>query len=148
MEIGLLEGTLPPTPETIHTASCGPALFNPCGITCSLTGTVYIADTGHHRICKLHAGVLTVLAGSGARGYADGAGLDAMFSHPCGLATDTEGNIFVADCGNQRIRQISPEGVVITIAGGRCAHSCACRTPRSTHTLASLPCTDHPQPPS
>ncbi|KAL3904642.1 MAG: hypothetical protein SGPRY_011209 [Prymnesium sp.] len=140
MEIGLLEGTLPPTPETIHTASCGPALFNPCGITCSLTGTVYIADTGHHRICKLHAGVLTVLAGSGARGYADGAGLDAMFSHPCGLATDTEGNIFVADCGNQRIRQISPEGVVITIAGGRCSGVASYRDGPGRHASFYNPC--------
>ena len=121
--IEVLGGTMPPTPESIHSAECGAALFNPCGIACSLDGKVYIADTGHHRICMLKDNVLSVLAGSGARGWADGRGQEAMFAHPCGLAIDTEGTLFVADCGNKRIRQISPDGTVTTIAGsGMAAH--------------------------
>ena len=121
--VEVLPGTLPPTPELIHSSECGAALFNPCGIATSLDGRVYIADTGHHRICVLQDEKLSVLAGSGARGWADGRGQEAMFAHPCGLAIDPEGNLFVADCGNQRIRQISPDGTVSTIAGsGVAAH--------------------------
>lgn len=65
----------------------------------------------------LKDGVLSVLAGSGARGCNDGRGTEAMFAHPCGLTVSPEGTVFVADCGNHRIRQISPDGDVTTLAG-------------------------------
>ena len=69
--IEVLDGTLPPSPETVHLPGCGTALFNPCGLAVGADGCTYIADTGHHRICKLQEGVLSVLAGSGARGCWD-----------------------------------------------------------------------------
>ena len=94
--IEVLEGTMPPSPEAVHLGGdCGAALFNPCGLAVGADGHTYIADTGHHRICKLADGVLTVLAGSGARGCWDGVGQEAMFAHPCGLAISPEGMIFV-----------------------------------------------------
>lgn len=65
----------------------------------------------------LKDGKLSVLAGTGARGCNDGKGSEAMFAHPCGLAVSPEGTVFVADCGNHRIRQISPDGDVTTLAG-------------------------------
>jgi len=121
--LNVLTGTLPPSPEIMHTAASGVALFNPCGLAVTPDGRVFIADTGHHRICMLVDGVLSVLAGSGARGCADGHGAAAMFAHPCGLAISPEGYLFVADCGNHRIRQVSPDGEVSTIAGsGQPAH--------------------------
>uniref|UniRef100_A0A6U5EUN1 BTB domain-containing protein n=1 Tax=Calcidiscus leptoporus TaxID=127549 RepID=A0A6U5EUN1_9EUKA len=126
--IQVLEASLPPSPETIHGETSqshpnAPALFNPCGLAVSAAGAIYIADTGHHRICVLEDGRLRVLAGSGARGYKDGAGQEAAFAHPCGLVIDSENVLFVADCGNHRIRQVTLEGVVSTVAGnGTAAH--------------------------
>ena len=119
----VLKGTMPPSPEAMHSAECGAALFNPCGLAVSASGVVYIADTGHHRICVLKNDVLHVLAGSGARGYCDGVGQEAAFAHPCGLAIDSEGAVYVADCGNHRIRKVTDDGCVTTVAGsGTAAH--------------------------
>ena len=51
------------------------------------------------------------------------AGGEASFAHPCGIALDSSGLLFVADCGNHRIRAVTPEGVVSTVAGnGTPAH--------------------------
>ena len=86
-------------------------------------GHAYVADTGNHRICVLKDGILHPFAGSGERGSTDGAGKQATFAHPCGLAVASDGTVFVADCGNHRIRAVTPEGVVSTVAGnGTPAH--------------------------
>jgi uncharacterized protein (TIGR03437 family) len=63
------------------------------------------------------AGALVVLAGTGKRGFADGPSGTAQFAEISALATDTAGNIYVADDGNFRIRKISATGIVSTIAG-------------------------------
>ena len=92
---------------------------SPWGIGVDSTGTVYVADSGNHTIRKITpAGVVTTLAGrAGFSGSADGTGSVARFSSPAGLAVDTGGNIYVADTGNHTIREITPAGVVTTLAG-------------------------------
>ena len=59
----------------------------------------------------------STFAGSGQRGFAGGVGAAAQFTYPIGVAADSDGNIFVADSGNNRIRRITPECVTSTIAG-------------------------------
>ena len=94
------------------------AKFNsPRGIAVDAAGSnVYVADSNNQAIRKIAAGVVTTLAG-GAFGSQDGTGPAAGFNGPRGLAMDGAGNIYVADIFNQRIRQVTPAGVVTTLAG-------------------------------
>ena len=73
----------------------------------------------NHTIRKVTpAGVVTTLAGlAGSSGSADGTGSAARFYHPSGVAVDSAGNVYVADCGNHTIRKVTPAGVVTTLAG-------------------------------
>jgi DNA-binding beta-propeller fold protein YncE len=60
---------------------------------------------------------MEVLAGSGRAGFADGAGAAAQFNYPFGAAVDGEGSIIIADLSNHRVRKITPDGTVSTLAG-------------------------------
>ncbi|MEB3196762.1 MAG: NHL repeat-containing protein [Candidatus Sericytochromatia bacterium] len=81
-------------------------------------GLLYIADAGNSAIRLLNEdGVLVTVAGSGSAGYINAYGRAARFSGPRGLAFDAAGNLYVADTGNHRIRKISTDGFVDTVAG-------------------------------
>jgi sugar lactone lactonase YvrE len=88
----------------------------PEGIAVDASGVVYVADSGSHRIRRIVSGVVDTFAGKIA-GFADGAGTLALFNAPRGLATDASGALWVADRLNHRIRRITPNGVVSSIAG-------------------------------
>ena len=62
-------------------------------------------------------GVVTTLAGNGLQGTSDGKGSTARFYLPSGVDVDANGNVYVADSGNNLIRKVAPDGSVTTIAG-------------------------------
>ena len=96
------------------------ASFNyPQGIAADNTGNTYVADSTNCTIRKItSAGVVSTLAGTaGACGSADATGAAARFNYPVGVAIDSAGNVDVADTNNCTIRQITPAGVVSTLAG-------------------------------
>jgi DNA-binding beta-propeller fold protein YncE len=92
----------------------------PNGIAVDGMGTLYIADGGeNHRIRKIvQAEEVSTLAGS-EKGFADGRGRSARFNWPANITIDATGNLYVVDKGNFRIRKITPEGDVSTLAGSQ-----------------------------
>ena len=94
--------------------------FNgPSGVAEDSAKNFYVADQINHTIRKVTpAGVVTTLAGlAGYAGSADGAGSNARFRSPSGLAVDSADNVYVADTWNSTIRKVTPAGVVTTLAG-------------------------------
>ena len=96
------------------------AQFNvPNGVISDSNGNVYVADYISHKIRKISPlGVVSTLAGNGNPGHLDGTGTLAQFNGPYRIAIDSNGDLFVTDRENDRIRKITPAGVVTTFAGG------------------------------
>jgi uncharacterized protein (TIGR03437 family) len=125
----------------------GPAtsaeLDTPAGVAVDGEGNLYIAEPGGHAIRRVdRRGLITTVAGSGQKGYAgDGkAATVARLDSPAGVAVDYDGNLFIADTGNHRIRSVDRKGVMRTIAGegaagfagdGGLAHLARLRSPSS-----------------
>lgn len=81
-------------------------------------GNVYVVDSENNAIRKITpAGVVTTLAGGGTAGYSDGSGSAAKFRSPKGIAVDKNGVVYVADTDNNRIRKVTADGLVTTLAG-------------------------------
>ena len=92
---------------------------NVAGLTLSPDGNLYACDSEHSTIRRITpGGVVTTFAGiADHHGHADGAGTQALFSRPEGIACDRTGNLYVADSANHAIRKITPAGLVTTVAG-------------------------------
>src|SRR5205085_9426478 len=83
-------------------------------------GNIFVADRDADVIRKIAStGVISTFAGTGTIGSTGDGGpaAKALFSGPTGLAFDRLGNLYVADTGNSRIRMITPDGVISTVAG-------------------------------
>jgi sugar lactone lactonase YvrE len=97
-------------------------LWYPSGIALDKAGNLYIADTNNNVIRKVTAatGIITTVAGNGSQGYlGDGASATAAkLNQPVGVAVDSQGNIYIADSGNNAIRIVSAkDGTISTFAG-------------------------------
>ena len=94
------------------------AQFNgPVGIAVDAAGVVYVADTYNDRIRRITPrGEVSTVAGGGRAGDADGAGPQALFDTPTGLALSAAGELYIADTGNHAIRKLAKDGSVSTVA--------------------------------
>ena len=118
-----------------YTGDGGPAtaatFWDPAGIALDAAGNIYICDEWNNRIRKINtAGIITTIAGNGPTGFMAGGyggdggpALSAQINFPVGIGITAGGSIVFSDDGNQRIREISPAGVITTIAGNGTAGS-------------------------
>jgi sugar lactone lactonase YvrE len=110
----------------------GPAtaaeLNQPEAVAVDAVGNLFIADWGNHRIRKVirpavsvpsEPGLIFTIAGNGQSGFSGDGGpaTQASLSTVLGLALDAAGDVFIADTGNTRIREVTPDGLINTVAG-------------------------------
>jgi sugar lactone lactonase YvrE len=93
-------------------------LNTPRGVDVDLAGIVYVADSLNHKIRKMWPSGKTVTLAGSSTGFANGQGNAAQFATPLDVAVDRQGNVYVADNGNVRLRRIDESGNVVTLAGG------------------------------
>lgn len=116
--------TVAGTGERGFSGDGGPAVAakidNPRGVAVLPGGGFLIPDTDNHRVRRVDAdGTITTVAGTGTPGLSGdgGAAVDAQLRRPFGVAPTADGGFLVVDVGNQRIRRVSRDGVITTVAG-------------------------------
>ncbi len=118
--INRFAGTVTPGFSGDGGAAAAAQLNTPTGIALDASGNVYFADTMNNRIRKIDLkGIIVTVAGSGAAGFGGDGGVAtaAQLNNPRGIAVDTAGNFYVSDTQNHRIRRVSSNGIITTVAG-------------------------------
>jgi len=115
--LGVLAGS--GQPGLTDGAGTAARFHEPAGLAFDAAGQLlYVADSSNHAIRRVTlAGVVATLAGSGRPGDRDGQGATAELKQPMGVALDAAGTLFVTDTANSRVKRITPDGGVTTIAG-------------------------------
>jgi uncharacterized protein (TIGR03437 family) len=97
------------------------SLSAPTDMALDAHGNLYIADSGHNRVRMVSpSGTITTFAGTGSATAALGDGGQAVLAgllRPTALAIDSAGNLYISDYGHNRIRKVSPAGIITTVAG-------------------------------
>ena len=96
------------------------AFLTPSSLAFDTSGNLYIADAADNRIRRIDpSGIISTFAGNGLAGfYGDGGPATACsFDHPTSICTDSEGDLYVCDMNNNRLRKIAPDGTISTFAG-------------------------------
>jgi uncharacterized protein (TIGR03437 family) len=92
----------------------------PSGVAVDANNNLYIADFGNSRVRKVSSNnTIATVAGNGAAGYSGDGGqaVKAQLNGPQGVAVDAAGNLYIADTENNRIREVTPDGLIATVAG-------------------------------
>ena len=95
-------------------------LSGPTGVSVDISRNAYIADSGNNKIRKVTStGIITTIAGTGTVGSSGDGGraTSAQLSNPTGVSVDISGNMYIADCDNNKIRMVTGTGIINTIAG-------------------------------
>jgi sugar lactone lactonase YvrE len=107
-----------------HSGDGGPGLGAqlsfPTGLAIDRDGRLFIADSENHRVRMVDRnGTITTVAGTGTPGFSgdDGPAIQSELNEPWSLATDMNGNLFIADASNHRVRKVAPDGTITTVAG-------------------------------
>ena len=112
----------------------------PAQLTVDRSGNLYIYDNGNKRIRKISAdGIITTVAGNGTLGLSGDGGMavQAQLSDVGGLAADLAGNLFVSDPANNIVREVSPNGIITTVAGTGVCRSSGDGGPATAASLCS-----------
>ena len=100
-------------------AAISAQLNGPWGIAADISGNVYFADTWNSKIRKVSSnGIITTIAGGGDGSSGGGDATSATLYNPRGVSVDISGNVYIADTGNNKIRMVTRNGIITTIAGG------------------------------
>ena len=102
-------------------AATSATLYDPMGVALDAAGDLFIADSGNNVVREVNfsTGLISTVAGTGTAGYSGdgGAATSAEINDPTGIAVDAAGDIFIADCGNNVVREVAATGVIATVAG-------------------------------
>jgi len=101
-------------------AATSAQLTSPAGIAFDASGNLYIADQGNHRVRKVTPdGVIHTVAGNGTAGFSGegSSATSASLNRPMSVASDSKGNLYIADTLNNRIRKVDASGIITTFAG-------------------------------
>jgi sugar lactone lactonase YvrE len=101
-------------------AATNASIVTPNGVAVDSAGNIFIAETGNSHIRKVRTdGTIITVAGTAFFGFSGDGGpaTNAALHNPQGLALDSFGNLLIADTGNNRIRAIKPDGIIMTVAG-------------------------------
>jgi uncharacterized protein (TIGR03437 family) len=115
--------TIAGTGDPGYTGDGSPALsatiHTPAGIAIDGAGNVFFSETESSVVRRIGTdGIITTVAGTGTPGYSgEGPATSSQLSTPEGLALDSKGNLYIADRYNNRIRKVTPGGVMSTFAG-------------------------------
>ena len=104
------------------------ALFNnPRGLDIDAHGNMYIGDSNNNRVRRIDAitGIVTTVAGTGAAGFSGDGGpaTQASLNGPREVVVDAQGDLFIAEALNNRVRRVDPTGIITTVAGNGTAAS-------------------------
>jgi len=103
-----------------HGPATQAALNAPNGLAFGPDGSLYIGDAQNNRIRRIGPdGIITTVAGTGVAGYGGDGGpaVGALLNHPAGVAVSAQGDLYIADLDNDRVRRVSAEGIITTVAG-------------------------------